>query len=202
MRTAEDLLADVMPTLPGVTMPALDLALLRAAQDMCRRTRCWSVWSDPVTIVDGVTDYEVDAPDGGTVEMVTGCTVDGAPADVLPWQWLDRSEADYQGMNVVPTGKLQFFSSGTRVGSAVRLKVVLVPGESSQGIPDAVFDTYKDVLANGVIARCAMQPGQPFTNLQTAAAYGAAFSSQISRMALQQYRGRTNAMPRATTRWC
>lgn len=203
MRSADDILPDVMPRLPGVPVPTVERELLRAAQEMCRRSRCWTVWSEPVTLAAGETEYEVDVPDGGQVELVVGMTMDGLPADVLPWQWANRAPEDQGGGDVVTTGSLVFRTgAAVRDGAVVRLKLVLVPGDNAAGIPDAVFDPYRDVLADGVIARCALIPKQAWTEPQLAAAHGAAFSAAVSRMALKEFQGRTNAMPRLEVGWC
>jgi hypothetical protein len=202
MRSFDLILPDVLPRLPGVPEPTVERELLVAAQEMCRRSRCWSVWTEPVTIVQGVTEYELDVPDFGRVVMVTGATLDGRPTDVLPWQWMDRATQDHQSAEIIPNGKLQVFTSPTAKPGEMRLKVVLVPGDSAPGLADEVFDNYRSVLADGVIARCAMIPKQSWTDPALAAAHGAAFSAQISRMALREFQGHTNTMPRARVGWC
>lgn len=202
MRTAEDLLPDVLPSLPGANMPALDLALRRAAQELCKRSRCWSVWTEPVALQDGVTEYDVDTPPGATVDKVTGCTMDGKPHDILPWQWADRGIEDINGATPVTRSGLTFETGGQGSGQAVRLKVVLVPDEHAQGIEDFVFDEHRAALASGVIAKMASTPGQMYTNPELAAAHGASFDAYISRLTVAEYQGRSNAMPRARVGWC
>lgn len=202
VRTAFDLLPDVLPRLPGIPVPTLERELLGAAQSLCERARCWVVWTDAVTLEDGVRDYEVDVPDFGRVEQVTGATKNGRPVDVMPWLWLDRDPSDLRGSEVVASGHLSFSVAQPVAGDQIRLKVALVPGDDAPGIADAVFDTYRQILADGVVARCAMMPRQAWSDPGLAAAHGAAFGDGISRVALRQFQGRTNTMPRAVPRWC
>lgn len=202
MRSVDLILPDVLPRLPGIPEPTVERELLGAAQEMCRRSRCWSIWTDPVEVVPGVTEYELDVPDGGQVEMVTSATFNGRPTDILPWEWMDRAAEDQGAGKVIPTGRLHFFTSPHIRPGVVRMKAVLVPGDNSVGIPDAVFDPYRQVLVDGTIARCAMLPKQAWSDPALAAAHGAAFSSQVSRMALRGFQGHTNTMPRMRVGWC
>ncbi len=202
MRTAINLLPDVMPSLPGVPIPAVERALLRTAQDMCRRSRCWTAWTDPVTTSSGGHEYDADAPPGAAVEMVTGCTINGRPAPILPWEWMETADDDHGGSDVVVTGRLHFFAPNVPDGSDVRFQMVLVPSERAYGIDDDLFDQYTDVLANGVIAKLAMTPNQSYSNPDLAMAHAAAFSAQVARMKLKQWRGYTNKQPRSRVTWC
>lgn len=201
MRTFDSILPDVLPRLPGVPEPTIERELLRAAQVICRRSRCWTVWTDPVQLQPGVTEYELDVPDGGQVVRVEAMTLDGRPAKVLPWQWLEHSETDLIGAEVVTAGRMAFFT-GPNASGQVRFKAVLMPGENSPGLPDMVFDGNEAALVDGVIARCAAIAGQSFTAPDLAAVHGAAFDKAVSALALREFRGGTNGTPRQHVRWC
>lgn len=201
MRLAESIYPDLLPTLPGIPEPRVERALVRAAQELCRRARCWKEWTDPVRI-RGTGEYDVEFPGYAQVEVVELMTVNGQQRDMLPYGLLPGAPEDARGANVVP-GRLQFHVTGNYAeGSEIRFRVVLVPADNSPGVPDAVYDQYSELLAIGVRSICMLDRDKPWTDLQMAAVNAQAFSAGISRATVKAWRGYTDGTRRAQVRWC
>ncbi|MDR0273864.1 MAG: hypothetical protein LBI48_00670 [Burkholderiaceae bacterium] len=201
MRTAFDLAADLLPVLPGVPQPRLERALLRAAQELCRTSRCWTVWTDPVTVA-GSGEYDVELPPGAQVAVVERMTVDGRPRPMLPFSFTRRAPDDMPGAHVVP-GRLTFqVTDGIHDGAQIRFRVALAPYDKAQGVDEAVFDPHSSVLAAGICALLLADPGQPWSNPGLAQVYAAQFSSGVARARLAAWRGMTDSAPRPRITWC
>jgi len=201
MRTAVDLAADLLPALPGVPQPRLERALIRAAQELCRRTRCWMVWTDPVT-VDGAGEYDVELPMHAQAHVVERMTVDGRPRPMLPFSFARRAPEDLPGAHVVP-GRLTFQATdGIAQGARIRFRVALSPTDDAPGVDEAVFDPNSSVLASGVCALLMADLGQPWTNPNLAQMYAAQFDGGLTRARLSAWRGATDGTPRARMTWC
>jgi len=201
MRTAADLAADLLPVLPSVPQPRLDRALIRTAQQLCRSSRCWTVWTDQVT-VDCAGEYDVELPMHAQVLVVERMTVDGRSRPMLPFSFARRAPEDLQGAHVVP-GRMTFQTTdGIAKGSEIRFRVVLAPTDNAPGVDEAVFDPHAGVLASGVCALLMADPGQPWSNPALAQVYAAQFDAGVARARLSAWRGVTDGTPRARMVWC
>jgi len=201
MRTAADIATDLLPVLPSVPQPRMDRALIRAAQQLCRSSRCWTVWTDAVK-VDGAGEYDVKLPMHAQVVVVERMTVDGRARPMLPFSFSRRAPDDLQGAHVVP-GRLTFQTTdGIAAGSEIRFRVVLEPTDKAPGVDDAVFDKNSGVLSAGVCALLMADPGQPWSNPQLAQVYAAQFDYGMARARLSAWRGVTDMTPRARQVWC
>jgi len=201
MRTADTIYQDLLPDLPGVPEPMVERALIRCAQELCRRARVWPVWTDPVTIKNGVTEYDMELPSGAQVIVIERATRNGAPMAMTPWTFIQAPPQQAHGARIVP-GRISFQTNGLVDGDEVCFRAVLAPADNAPGVPDEVFDPYSDLLAAGIKSRLMLTPGQPFTNLELGAANAQAWSAGVSAACLRAWRGHTDGTRRSRVMWC
>lgn len=200
MRTVDAILPDVLPALPSVPLPRLERALIRAAQQLCRRARVWRVWTEP-TLVQGPGEYDVDVPMHAQVEVLEAMTVNGRARQMLPWGFAPAAPEDAAGGHVVPGRVVFHVAEGGPLGQ-VRFRAVLLPVDGAPGLPDEVFDPYSALLALGVQAICMADRDRPWTDLQMAAALAQEFAAGVSQAATRAWRGYTDGTRRARIGWC
>lgn len=203
MRTADTIYQDLLPELPGVPEPMVERALLRCAQELCRRARVWTVWTDPVTIQDGTTEYDVELPEAGAqVHVIERATRNGRFMEMVPWTFLRAAPDEPRaGARLVP-GRISFQTSGLVPGDQIRFRVVLTPTDTANGVPDDVFDQNSDLLVAGIKARLMLTPNQPFTNFDLGAANASAWSAGVATAGVRTWRGNTDGTKRDRVMWC
>lgn len=179
------LLADV-PACPDVTAKQ---ALVLAAIEFCRETQSWDEIQDPLTLVDGVNSYELDAPPGGqvnTVLQVWASNRELAPVtmgklvELIPnWQEAKGSEAiyylgdqDWKSIRIYP---IPLDPQGQRI----TVRATYQPLITATSLPDYLASIYMDAILAGTKARLMSQPGRQWTNHKLAADYRAAFDAAV-----------------------
>jgi hypothetical protein len=75
-----DLYPYVVPHVPDMPLPSVDLHIRMAAREFFERTHAWSVSLDTFTYLDGKTQYDLGGPNG---------------ADVVKVQEVEANEGDY-----------------------------------------------------------------------------------------------------------
>lgn len=170
-----DLYPYVVPHVPDMALPSVDLHIRAAAREFFERTHAWSVELDPFTFVEGTLRYDLGGPNG---------------ADVVKVQEVKANEADYAKAVRFLDGLTLVFDEGAtpqnnavvtatvaltpRVGDLA--KTWTLPTELDKFIPD---------LANGALAfALATVDGKE----RKAAGYGLMFSNSIATIGVQASR--------------
>jgi hypothetical protein len=195
--------ADLLPHLPGLSEPAADQELRRAAQEFCRRTKVWKQWLAPITLT-GAATYAVVLPTDSMVYRFDTATVDGTPVSLPSWNELEADPAAFTGratgfttrdrVSVIPTST---YSSG-----ALALRAVLAPSDQAATFPDDLAAQYRDGIVAGARARLMVMPGRPYTSLDLAAIAAGQFETAIGRAQHEAHKGFSNSVPRMRIRDC
>lgn len=183
MRAWRDFFPEVLPFIAdGIPDPMLERRVLRSAQRFCERTRAWRVTLEPISLLAGVTNYEMELPQQTElVRLEEGALLDGMPIDL--WRPGDRARGRYVSTVDRKTVEL---SCAPAAGQTLVLVATLKPGLGAAGIEDFLFDQYSEVIADGSVARI-NDDGQ---KLQ-------AFEDRCSTIATELWRGSAATRPRA-----
>ena len=174
--------------LPGVSDPLLKQALVRAAIDFCQRSQVWQEVAEPIVLVDGQSDYDIDAPVGAQVYLLRDAWVGAQPLRPLTLQRQQlelaqdpsqsstvpthfRSSADRQSLTVYPVPKLPTAS--------LRVKACFVPKASATVLPDLLGDRYLMAVCAGVKSALMAIPGQAWSNPALSAYYHSQFDDGV-----------------------
>lgn len=189
----------------GASEPLLELKTRQAAIEFFQRTRAWVEWLDPVISLDGLVEYDFDIPVGSDVARVERATVDGAPVVIQSYRDAphDWSRADLVNQGVV-SRDLKTFRLGNAVaaGLLIQVQVALTPSRTATGLPDDLFDKYKDDIVHGARSKLLEIPNTTFYQPDVAGREFALFEAAIDGNAVSAWRGLTGNTPRARVKFC
>ena len=189
-------LAEV-PACPDIT---LRLALAQTAIDFCRRTLAWSSFSDPIRLVAGNRDYDLEVPLQGRVLMVDSLfhgarevyakTTQELQVGMPDWQTAEASDPLFYN---TPDSRdvIRLYPRPNLTGTTLLAKVTFVPLSGATTLPDFLGHDYMDTIAAGTKARLMVMPEPLWMNLQMAAFYKGQFDLDVENARITQIHERT-----------
>lgn len=189
----------------GCPDPLMDQELRLSAQEFCRRTKCWLVWLDPVTTVSGNAEYDFDTPLNSTVVRVERANIGNTPVEIRSFRACESDPAiEVDGNDgFISSDRMTFrLGSAATAGQSLSVQVLLMPGDRAAGVPDELFRQYAEQIGFGAKARLMEIPGQTWTNPGLSDANREKFNAAIGAVAVDSWRGNTQATPRSRISWC
>lgn len=192
----------VLPLVEGAPAPAVEDAILDAAVEFCTRTRLLRVFLDPLTLVPGTTEYELDPPEADTqiVDVTAAWLPEGQidPAtrpeleELFPdgWAWRQAgTTAEVSRFYCRLPGFIQLVPALTvKAPRALRLEVAYAPTRTARELADVLLNRYAEQLASGALARL-HQHKAGYADPSRAAAYLTAFDRACAGFADEGARG-------------
>lgn len=191
-----DLLVDARNGLPGVTDLSLTNALRRAAIKLCVQSQVWIDDHDPVTLQQGVIDYDFEPPDGARVERIVDAKLDGRDIGVARFRDMAHATTHparfthYIGMKPV-SGSFRVWPvpDADAAGSTITMQVVYVPLRNAYGLPDMLAEEYRDTIVSGARSEMFSQPQTSWHDPRTAAFEHGVFAHGVARAKRNQTSG-------------
>lgn len=192
----------VVPLIEGAPTPAVEDAIVDAAIEFCTRTRVLRAFLDPVTLVPGATEYELDPPEADTqiVDVVAAWLperpVTSATRAELEekfpdgWAWRQvGSTAEVQHFYCRLPGVVRLVPAVTvKAPRALRLEVAYAPTRNARELHDVLLNRYAEKLANGALARL-HQHKAGYADPGRAGGYQTAFDQDCNTLADDGARG-------------
>lgn len=197
MKTFDLLFPDLLPLVPGCPEPVAERALLRASQRFCELSLAWRVVMDPITTEVDQDVYELDFPDRSELVRIESARYAGREIKVAtPNHQFSRYDTYVEctdGKNLVlnPVPKSQ---------ADLLLTLTLKPGVKAQGIDDALFDRYSDIIAIGAQGILQAQPQKSYSS-GDAPANTASFEYRCANVKRALWRGLGRNTPRTKPVW-
>ena len=142
-------------------IPLLEMKARQAAIEFFQRSRTWVEWLDPALSLEGSVEYDFDIPSQSDVARVERATVDGKPIEILSYRDIphDWASVDVDRQGLV-SRDLKIFRLGQVVaaGLEIRVQVALTPSRASTGLPDDLFDKYRDDIVHGALSKLLALP--------------------------------------------
>lgn len=192
----------VYPFVEGAPAPAVEDAIVDAAVEFCTRTLVLRAFLDPVTLVPGTTEYELDPPEGDT--QLVGVTAAWLPEGPLTsatrpeleelypdgWAWRQAATtADVRHFYCRLPGFVQLVPSPmVKAPRALRLEVAYAPTRTTRELPDVLLNRYAEDLGNGALARLHLHKAA-YADPGRAAAYRTEFDRACNLLADDGARG-------------
>ncbi len=172
------LIDDMVPALladaPSCPVVMAQRAIVLAAAELCRDTLVWNALQDPITLVDGTADYDVEAPSGAQVVAVMGAWVNGVA--VVP-KTMDALTAESPGWMAHSGSTPRWFHSAKGAAlislvptpqDAQRAKLVLraafAPLATATELPDDLANEHHELILDGARARLLLQLGRAWSD--------------------------------------
>lgn len=184
MTSYESFFPYILPEVPGAPEPVILLAIRSAAIEFCERSLILTRDHDPVTLVEGIIDYDLEPPVKDTLIIkiqrawVNGNKIDPlAPDFIAAASVYNRLYEDYEAKPSTPQYYLQKEERSVTVWpvpdknyrNGLTMRVALKPTRSSESVEDVIFEDYAEVIAAGALSRLMASTGKPYTNVQMAA---------------------------------
>lgn len=189
----------IMPYAPGVAEPTAFGAIIKAAQELCERTRLWRD-EDVFTITPDSCDV-VCVPEGADLFEIEHATINGYALEPISIGDLNRNEPDWQSR----ASDLGRWITQTMPGSVMvvprchgtlRLSTTLRPSNDADRLPDFIGRLHQNIIADGALAEILMTPSQPFTAPDRAQFYMMRFEAGLSRLSNASVKGQQRAKAR------
>jgi hypothetical protein len=194
-----DLFQYVLPELVGCSTMLAEMQLRAAVIDLCRRAKVWAYEDDPTTTSPGERNYDLSAPAGSTIVEVKAMFVDGDAVDPASTNFdnpavLGKPETFRQ---LTPEAFVLWPTPDTEY--PLTMELTLAPSRASSGFPSWIAEKYHDAIVAGAKSRLMLMPGNPWTNLQIAAAYRSLFESEVGTASMDNTTSFARTRLRTTT---
>jgi hypothetical protein len=203
MSTYSDFLDYVMPDVPGCTTQLAEHEIRNACIEFCEKTLILQVDHDPITIVAGIVDYDLDPPKNTLVTKVMKAWYNSQELTMAAPDDINKAEVYNRLFSGADTGRndpryiLQkderrvsvFPIPQSKSANGLTLRVALKPSRASTTVDSLIFEDYAEVIGSGAKARLMMSPGKPWSEANLAAAEMSLFKQGINDARSRAVRG-------------
>jgi len=173
----------VLPHVPGCTNEMALLEIKNTIIDFCEKSLILQVDHDPVTVIANIQDYDLEPPKDRLVIKILkawykGVLLDPTAPDEVPTPSMYNQNSGYVVQRGDPRVYIQkdarsyslYPIPGETAKLALTMRVALKPTRSATSIDDFIFEEYAETIGHGAIARLALSPGKPYSDVKLAAA--------------------------------
>lgn len=207
MATLSDFYPYILPQVPGCPELTADVAIRSALIEFCEKSLIIQRDLDPVTVVKGIVDYDIDPPANQLVTRVMRVwykdkeLTPTAPDNVNSSEVYNQLFPDADKSRSDPRIFLQkdertftiFPIPMDTVANGLTVRAALKPTRTTETVEDVLFEDYAETVAQGALYRLLSIPGKPWMNGPASAAALAMFNSTINVARQRASRGHTRA---------
>lgn len=194
MKELSEFLPAINPFAPGCAKPTAFNWIRQAAAEFCERTRLWR-YEDQFKVV--ADDEFIAVPNGVVIHEIESAAFDGRPLTPRSISDLDKENGRWREDMGSPSGITQASPDTLRLvprsAGTLTLSVFLKPSMDADEVPDWMVDQYRQVIADGALARILVIPNQSFTNVDMAAVFSQSFQAALARLAFKGFTGQQRA---------
>ena len=193
----------VLPELNGVPTDLVDIYLRRAAIEFCEETSVYVADHDPISLIKGIAEYDLEAPETETdIVSVKKAWVGNAPIDYLSQDTLNQRMSYWPADEATqPTAFTQQTQTSIIVypkptesfRNGLKMKVVLRPSLNATQIADWVATKYIQEITDGAKAMLMAMENKPWSSPSGEAKYRAQFEAGKTRATIEALRSFTRA---------
>lgn len=193
----------VLPELTGVSTDLVDIYLRRAAIEFCEETSVYVADHDPISLVKGIAEYDLEAPENETdIVSVKKAWVGNAPIDYISQDTLnqrqsywpaDEAEQPTAFTQQTQTSLIVYPKPTIALKNGLKMKVVLRPTLTASGIVDWVATKYVQEISDGAKAMLMAMENKPWSSQAGTAVYRAQFEAGKTRATIEALRSFTRA---------
>lgn len=173
MAQLADFLLHLLPLVPGCPTPLAEAIVRAVAIDFCTYAPVVQERLDPVDLVAGQAQYDIDLPYGVNVTLVIEATYHGREMQVLRGRddQRERLTAPYALRQAADNTILLLPTPTQDEPGALHLCVATRPAGMASTVDDLLLLDYGYEIGCGAAARLFFMPGQSYSNPQLAPAY-------------------------------
>jgi len=204
MTNLSDMLPEVLPSVTGCPEPLAINAIRNAAIKFCEKTQFWEVDIDPIMMISGVPEYDIDQPENQRIIRVS--QVIGKQKlvfkTVSEMDFIHKAWRTVTGRTpIVPVMMnprlLRMYPVPDVSGESFALKAIVKPAPTATVIDDYVYDDFYTAIAAGAKAELCAMPGKAWTQYDLVPYYQSLFDDGVSSARMRVASGFANAPMRA-----
>lgn len=206
MASYDDFLPYVLPDVPGCPEIVAVQQIRNTVIDFCEKSLVVQVDLDPVTLVAGQADYDLEPPTNRLVTKVISLFYRNRLLEPSAQDEIQRAtfynpsalEADNQSD---PTTWMQkdartfsvFPIPKNRENGAITIRAAIKPTRASTSCDDVVFEDYVEYIAAGAKARLMIVPNKAYTNPNLVVTQNQLYMQGVNMARQRASRGHTRA---------
>lgn len=183
MASYESFFPYVLPDVVGAPEPLVVHHIRNACIEFCEKSLILTRDHDPITVIQGICDYDLEPPGGYLVIKVQRAWLENNPLDPIAPDFVREAavynrlfasynaesrstphyylQKDERTISLWPLPDRKFVNGLT-------LRVALKPTRTSTDIEDVIFEEYAEAIAAGALFRLQASPGKAYTNPEMA----------------------------------
>ena len=175
---------------PGCPDTLIENNIRSAVIELCEKSGVYQAELDPVTTVNGIFEYDLEAPNQTAVHKIMWVVHEGKDIEPISTNLLEQRkpkwrDTDYFGTpeyyvkQTQATFWLVPVPNETKVSSTV-LRVQLKPTPQSTACDDDVMNDYRAAIVAGALFRLLRLPSKDWTDFAGAQVYGSLFNEHLT----------------------
>lgn len=204
-----DILALILPEVAGCPSQTAWIAVVRAAQELCKVSGTWREWLDEITLRSNLAEYELEPSDGGVIHMVkeawvgTRELVPKTPSEIaylLPnWRTARSTEPLYFNVDG-PRNTITVYPTPNEPIEKLRVRVSLMPSLTTTLIVDDVYTFYGEAIEKGAKGKLMMQRGTQWYEPKLGAVFQDEFNIAVNDARIEEEAGQVPSSTRVQPR--
>lgn len=186
--------SNVLPEVPGCPEITAFNAIQNAAIEFCEKSMILQVDHDPITVVKGIVDYDLEPPSGYIIVKVMKAWLESSPLDPMAPDFVtdpaiyNRLFTSYQAQPGQPSKFIQKDPRTISVwplpdkqyANGLTMRVAIKPARAAEVIDDLIYEDYYEAIASGALARLLNSQGKPYSSRDGAAVADRQFRQAIN----------------------
>lgn len=164
MKKLENFLPRILPWCLGAPEPLVFQALIDSASQFCEESTCVHYISDPITIIPGVAEYDIDLPEQSDLARVMKVFYADDAFDLIEAQPMNWRLSSLTTLRIYPTPQ-----QALPEGKFMFIEVATKPARDAKLLDDRLYTDWIEGVVGGAIFRLCSIPDQPYTNPGNAA---------------------------------
>ena len=171
----------VLPHVPGCTNELALHEIKNTIIDFCEKSLVLQVDQEPVTIIAGINEYDLDPPKERLAVKILRAWYKAIPLEAIAPDDVTTSAVynPNSGVTITKADPRWYIQKDPRTYTlypipretarlSLTMRLAIKPTRAATSIDDVIFEEYAEVIGHGAIARLAISPGKPYTNLDLA----------------------------------
>lgn len=195
-------LPSLLPSIRNCPDPTIEEAIRSTVIDICERTEMWQADLDPISLIAGTYEYDLEPPTQSIVHRIINVVYEGDPLDPSTMGLINQRFRDWKTQWGKPKLWVKEGQALVRFvpipkenqAAAVDIRVVLKPTITSGGADAYIMTDARDAIINGALSRIMSIPGRDWSNGKAADRYLALYSEQIEKLTKRARQANTGAV--------
>lgn len=183
----EDFLPEVISMVPACPEVIAERAIRSATIELCEKTDAYQAQLDPISVITGIYEYDLEPPRGTLVQRIIWVTHEGKILEPISTSLLEQRKEDWRN----DTGAPEYFVKQSlnsfyiapvpnkTVTSGIEIRVSLKPTITSTAADDQLMTDYRDTIVNGALFRLCRMPSKDWTDYNAAQVYSTLFADGL-----------------------